>query len=354
MKRSVRYLAALLALALVAAACGEDGGQGNGDEVHVGLVFDIGGRGDQSFNDAAAAGLDRAESELGVTSSEASPNDDGSNRRELLQLAAEESDIVIAVGFLFEGDTAAVAAENPDVNFAVVDTPMINGETEEPYGDNTAGLVFAEHEGSFLVGAAAALKSQTGTIGFIGGVAGMGGLIEKFEAGFVAGARAVDPDIEIVRQYITTAPDFDGFTAPDRARDIALSMYQDNGADIIYHAAGLSGSGLFEAAKEHSEATGSKVWAIGVDSDQYNTAGEEVRDYILTSMLKRVDVAVFEIIKAHIDGNFASGPQTYDLSVDGVGYATSGGFIDDITDQLDDFKEQIVNGDIEVPTEPAP
>lgn len=355
MKKSVRYLAALLALALVAAACGDEGGNGDGDSIHVGLVFDIGGRGDQSFNDAAAAGMDRAETELGVTSSEASPNDDGSNRAELLQLAADQSDIVVAVGFLFEADAAAVAAENEEVNFAVVDTAMLNFEVDPPapYGDNTAGLVFAEHEGSFLVGAAAALKSETDVIGFIGGVSGMGGLIEKFEAGFIAGARAVNPDIEIVRQYITAAPDFDGFVAPDRARDIALSMYQDNGADIIYHAAGLSGSGLFDAAKEHSEATDSKVWAIGVDSDQYNTAGDEVKDYILTSMLKRVDVAVFEIIKAHIDGNFAAGPQTYDLSVDGVGYATSGGFIDDITDQLDDFKQQIVDGDIEVPTTPA-
>lgn len=355
MKKSVRYLAGLLALAMVVAACGDEGeGPGGDDAPHVGLVFDIGGRGDQSFNDAAAAGLDRAVAELGVTKSEASPNDDGSNRAELLQLAADESDIVIAVGFLFEGDAAAVAAENPEVNFAVVDTPMINGETNEPYSDNTAGLVFAEHEGSFLVGAAAALKSETGVIGFIGGVSGMGGLIEKFEAGFVAGARAVNPDIEIVRQYITAAPDFDGFVAPDRGREIALSMYEDNGADIIYHAAGLSGSGLFDAAKEFSEASGSKVWAIGVDSDQYNTAGDEVKDYILTSMLKRVDVAVFEIIKAHIEGNFASGPQEYDLSVDGVGYATSGGFIDDITDTLDDYKAKIVSGEIEVPTTPAP
>lgn len=347
MKRSVRFLAALLVLSLVAAACGDDGGNGDGEETHVGLVFDIGGRGDLSFNDAAAAGLDRAKTELGVTSSEASPNADGSNRAELLQLAANTSDIVIAVGFLFEGDTATVAAENEEVNFAVVDAAMAD------YGDNVAGLVFAEHEGSFLVGAAAALKSETGVVGFIGGVSGMGGLIEKFEAGFEAGARAVNPDIEIVRQYITAAPDFDGFIAPDRARDIALGMYQDSGADIIYHAAGLSGAGLFEAAKEHSEATNSKVWAIGVDSDQYNTADEEVRDYILTSMLKRVDVAVFEIVKAHIDGTYAAGPQTYDLSVDGVGYATSGGFVDDIKAQLDDFKQQIVDGEIEVPTTPA-
>ena len=117
-------------------------------------------------------------------------------------------------------------------------------------------------------------------------------------------------------------------------------------------AAGGSGAGLFEAAKEQSEATGSKVWGIGVDSDQYNIVDPEVQEYVLTSMLKRVDVAVFEIVKAHIDGTFEAGNTVYDLSVDGVGYSTSGGFVDDIADQLDDFKQQIVDGDIVVPTEP--
>ncbi|HJR88084.1 MAG TPA: BMP family ABC transporter substrate-binding protein [Acidimicrobiia bacterium] len=321
----------------------------------VGLVFDIGGRGDQSFNDSAAAGLERAAEELGITFTEASPNDDGSNRAELLQLAADASDIVIAVGFLFEGDAAATAAENPDTNFAVVDTPMLDfTENPEgvPYGDNTAGLVFSEEQGSFLVGAAAALKSTTGTVGFIGGVSGVGGLIEKFEAGYMAGAMAVNPDIEILSEYITAAPDFDGFNAPDQAREIALAMY-DGGADIIYHAAGGSGAGLFEAASVASDTSGSKVWAIGVDSDQYNTADPGVQEFILTSMLKRVDVAVFEAIRSQCEGTFASGPTAYDLSVDGVGYATSGGFVDDIADQLEDFKAQIVSGDIVVPTDPA-
>ena len=163
----------------------------------------------------------------------------------------------------------------------------------EPVCSNCAGLTFAEEQGSFLVGVAAALNSETGTVGFIGGVGGFG-LIEKFQAGFEAGAKAVNPDITIIPQYITMAPDFDGFFAADRAKEIALAMY-DQGADVIYHAAGGSGAGLFEAAKERSESSGSKVWAIGVDSDQYNTSSEEVREYILTSMLKRVDVAVFEI-----------------------------------------------------------
>ena len=322
-------------------------------DISVGLVFDIGGRGDQSFNDSAAAGIERAATELGITFTEASPEPDGSNRGELLQLAASEHDVVIGVGFLFEGDAAAVGAENPDTIFGVVDSAMINwgADPPAPFGDNIAGLVFAEHEGSFLVGAAAALKSETGTIGFIGGVAGVGGLIERFEAGYNAGARAVNADIEIISDYITEAPDYDGFNAPDRAKEIALAMYE-SGADIVYHAAGGSGAGLFQAALEQSEATGSKVWAIGVDSDQYHTADAGVRDYILTSMLKRVDVSIFEMIKSAVEGNVQAGPTTYDLSVDGVGYSTSGGFVDDIVDQLEDFKAQVVSGAMTVPTEP--
>ena len=324
-----------------------------GPPLTVGLVFDIGGRGDQSFNDSAAAGIERARDELGIEFTEASPNPDGSNRAELLQLAADAHDVVIAVGFLFEGDAAAVGTENPDTVFGVVDTAMLDfsGDTPTPYGDNIAGLVFAEEQGSFLVGAAAALKSDAGTVGFIGGVANVGGLIEKFQAGFEAGARAVNPDIEIISDYITEAPDFDGFFAPDRAKEIALAMYEE-GADIIYHAAGGSGAGLFQAAKEQSDATGSKVWAIGVDSDQYFTADAGVRDYILTSMLKRVDVSIYEVIKAAIEGVVTPGPTVYDLSVDGVGYSTSGGFIDDIADQLEEYKSQINSGAITVPTEP--
>lgn len=353
-RRSLLPLALLAAAALMVAAC-DTGGGGEGEGLQVGLVYDIGGRGDQSFNDSAAAGLDRATEDLGIEASEASPNPDGSNRAELLQLAAEASDLVIAVGFLYEGDTSIVGRENPEVSFAVVDSAMLDfvQNPPVPYADNIAGLVFSEEQGSFLVGAAAALKSTTGVIGFIGGVSGVGGLIEKFEAGFIAGATTVNPAIEVVSQYITAAPDFAGFNAPDRARDIALAMYQDSGADIVYHAAGGSGAGLFEAASEHSDATGTKVWAIGVDSDQYNTADEGVREYILTSMLKRVDVSVYEIINAKIDGTFAAGPTRYDLSVDGVGYSTTGGFIDDIVPQLEDFKAQIISGDIVVPTEPA-
>ncbi|MEX1044479.1 MAG: BMP family ABC transporter substrate-binding protein, partial [Acidimicrobiia bacterium] len=274
--------------------------------------------------------------------SEASANDDGSNREELLNLQAEGSELVFGIGFLFATPMTNAATANPDVNFAIVD----DGSVALP---NVAGLVFAEEEGSFLVGAAAALKSTTGTIGFIGGVSI--DLIKKFEAGFIAGAKAVNPDIQIISQYVTEPPNFDGFNDPASGRVIAQSMFE-GGADVVYHAAGGTGAGLFQAAKEYSEANGTKVWAIGVDSDQYLTAGEDVRDYILTSMLKRVDVAVFNTIEAQVNGEFVAGTNVFDLSVDGVGYSTSGGFVDDITDQLEDYKQQIIDGDIVVPTTP--
>ena len=313
--------------------------RGGGEDVSAALVFDIGGRGDQSFNDSAAAGLDRAAELLGVNTSEASPNPDGSNRAELLQLSADGSNLVIGVGFLFGESITAVAANNPDTFFGIIDSA--------PDGtDNLAGLVFAEHEGSFLVGAAAALKSTTGRVGFIGGVDIP--LIRRFHAGFEAGARAVNPDIEIDATYVTEPPDFDGWSQPAEAKIISQSMYEE-GADIIYHAAGGSGAGLFEAAKEFSEAGNSKVWAIGVDSDQYFTSAEEVRPYILSSMLKRVDVAVYDTIEAVVNGDFTGGVVVFDLSVDGVGYSISGGFIDDIIPQLEDYKQQIIRGDIVVP-----
>jgi basic membrane protein A len=312
------------------------------EDFEVGLIFGIGGRGDQSFNDSAAAGLDRAVADFGIMFSEATANEDGSNREELLNLQADESNLVVAVGFLFADPLANAAEANPGVDFVIVDDATVDLP-------NVAGAVFAEEQGSFLVGAAAALKTETDTVGFIGGVKTE--LIQRFEAGFVAGARAVNPDIEVERRYISEPPDFDGFSDPAAAKVIAQSMFE-RGADIVYHAAGGSGVGLFQAAKEFSEAGNPKVWAIGVDSDQYLAAGLDVRDYILTSMVKRVDVAVYDIVEAAGRGDFAAGVRVFDLSVDGVGYATSGGFINDIVDQLEDYKNQIVSGAIVVPQTP--
>jgi basic membrane protein A len=323
----------------------------DGSGLTVGLTYDLLGRGDQSFNDSAAAGADKAIADFGVTINEVTPTD-ASARGTDLQRQAENAGLVIGVGFSFAQDAATIAAENPDVKFAIVDDSMLNFEANPPtpIAENAAGLVFSEEQGSYLVGVAAALKTTTNKIGFIGGVSGIG-LIEKFEAGFTAGARSVNPDIEVVAEYITEFPDFAGFESPDRAAEIASAMYSE-GADIIYAAAGLSGSGMFQAAADTTAATGTKVWGIGVDSDQYNTVDPAVQEYVLTSMIKRVDVAVYDVIMSVIDGTFVGGERRYDLSVDGVGYATSGGFIDDIVPQLEEAKAAIIAGEVEVPTTP--
>jgi basic membrane protein A and related proteins len=340
--KGFRLLLALVAVfGLIAAACGDDddngAGDGDGEGIRVGMVYDIGGRGDQSFNDAAFLGLSRAADELGVEVNDLEPAAGGENRAELLRTLAEEGyDLIIGVGFAFEDAIVDVAGDFPETTFAIVDAA--------PEAANIKGLVFAEEQGSFLVGAAAALTSETGIVGFIGGVEIP--LIAKFEAGFIAGAQAVNPDIEILSQYISQPPDFAGFNDPARGGEIAASMYQQ-GADVVYHAAGGSGGGLFEAAFNAGD-----VWAIGVDSDQYLTVGEPQNARILTSMLKRVDVAVFGAIEAFVNGDTAGGVEVFDLSVDGVGYSTSGGFIDGITDQLDELKQQIVDGEITVPTAP--
>jgi basic membrane protein A and related proteins len=349
-RRWLRILAALLGLALVAAACGDDddttetgNGDGDGSDLRVGLVYDIGGRGDQSFNDAAFRGLEQAQDELGVEIQDLEPAGGGEDREELLRTLAEDGyDMVIGVGFAFADGIAAVAADFPDTTFAIVDDASVEA-------DNVSSLVFAEEEGSFLVGAAAALTSESGNLGFIGGVEI--DLIKKFEAGFIAGAEAVNPEVEIQSRYISQPPDFAGFNDPARAGELARGQISA-GADVIYHAAGGSGGGLFNAAKEAVDG-GATVWAIGVDSDQYVTAEEEVRDVILTSMLKRVDVAVFGAIEAFVNGELEAGVQTFDLSNDGVGYSTSGDFLsDEVISELEDLRQQIANGEIEVPTTP--
>jgi basic membrane protein A len=305
----------------------------------IGMAYDVTGRGDKSFNDAAAAALEQAQDDFGITFSESTPTGEGDRSARLQGLVDEGNGLVQGNGFLFFDSMTEVATNNPDVSFTIVDETV-----DLP---NVASLTFAEEQGSFLVGAAAALKSQTGTIGFIGGVEN--DLIKKFEAGYVAGATEVNPDIEVLVNYITQPPDFTGFNDPARGKEIAASQYEA-GADVIYSAAGGSGLGAFEAAAE-AGAPG-EVWAIGVDSDQYNLVEADLQPYILTSMLKKVDVATYDTIKVFCEGNFQAGKQVFDLSVDGVDYSTTGGFVDDIADQLDEYKDQIISGEIEVPTTP--
>ncbi|MGI8615098.1 MAG: BMP family lipoprotein [Nocardioidaceae bacterium] len=312
--------------------------QPSADKV-VGMAYDVGGRGDQSFNDSAAAGMDKAACEFGFTTkeSEAQDGEPESAREERLRTFADAGiDPIIAVGFAYAPAVAKVAKEYPNLHFALIDST-------DATGPNIANLVFAEQEGSFLVGVAAALKSQTHHVGFIGGVDTP--LLNKFEAGYVAGAKAADPSIKIDVQYLSQPPDFSGFGDPAKGKTTAQGMY-DGGADIVYAAAGGSGAGVFEAA----QAAGTK--AIGVDADQYLTADPSVKDVILTSMVKHVDVAVYDYLKQVNDGTFPTGTRTYDLKDGGVAYATSGGFVDDIKSKLDAYKQQITDGKITVPTKP--
>jgi len=313
----------------------------------VGVAYDIGGRGDQSFNDAAAAGLERAISELGLVKENtrelsAAPNEsEDAAATRLRQLVSDGFNPVIAVGFNYATATQTVAAESPQVNFAIVDDNTVDLPNVTP-------LVFAEEQGSFLVGAAAALKTTACKIGFVGGVETP--LIQKFEAGYEAGAKAVAPDIQIDAKYLTPAGDFTGFNDPAKATEVTRGQL-DGGADVIYHASGASGKGVFEAVSAANNAQAPK-WAIGVDSDQAKTATPPTNEIILTSMLKRVDVAVYDYINASAAGDLSTLPQVFDLKVDGVGYATTGGHVDDIAPQLDGYKAAIINGQIAVPSTP--
>jgi len=340
-------------LALSACASDENGGSsgsgnsgGNGGEssdLKVGLAYDTAGRGDKSFNDSAFAGVQAAIKDNGGDFRELTPNSDASNRAELLtQLADDGYNPVIAVGFAYSDVIADVANQYPDTSFAIVDP---SPPASELGADNLTGLLFAENEGSFLAGVAAALKTETDHIGFVGGVETP--LIQKFEAGYVAGAKAVNDGITVDVQYISPAGDFSGFNDPAKGQIVAQGMY-DGGADIVYHAAGGSGLGVFQAAA----ASGKK--AIGVDSDQAQTVDDPALSaVIMTSMLKRVDNAVQAFIDDFVNGDVKGGEDVVnDLESEGVGLATTGGQIDDIQDQINDYRDKIISGEIEVPTTP--
>ncbi|MFD9887935.1 BMP family protein [Amycolatopsis sp. NPDC058986] len=313
----------------------------DGSKLKVGLAFDVGGRGDASFNDAAAAGTDKAKSELGVTqvseSTAGASEDEAAKQQRLEQMAAQGLNPIVAVGFAYAKSVAAVAPKHPDTKFAIVDDDSINLPNVTP-------LVFAEEQGSFLAGVAAAYKSKNCHVGFVGGVNTP--LIQKFEAGFLQGANQVSNKIKIEHEYLTPAGDFSGFQDPAKG-NVKAAAEISNGADVIYHAAGASGKGVFEAAKAK------QVSAIGVDSDQYNQKTvADSRDVIITSMLKHVDVAVFDYLRAVAKNDLSSLPKRFDLKVDGVGYSTSGGKVDDIKDVLDGYQAQIVAGQIKVSDKP--
>ncbi len=302
----------------------------------VGLVFDVGGRGDKSFNDSAYEGLARAERELGVTVSYLEPAGSEDREAALRLFAAQHQDLVIAVGFIFTSDIDAVARAYPDVRFACVD--YAGAEASMP--PNVLALAFREEEGSFLVGAAAGLLSRTHHVGFVGGMTIP--LIRKFEAGYGAGVLASCPACVVHSAYAGSTPD--AFKDPARGRSLAAFQVAE-GADVLFHASGATGHGVFEGAKEAG------ALAIGVDSDQH----DDMPGTVVTSMVKRVDVAVFEAIRSVTARTFHPGMRVFGLADDGIDYVHEGphavGLPDGVKTKVAELRAEVVAGRIHVPSE---
>lgn len=304
-----------------------------GRTARVGLVFDVGGRGDKSFNDAAYLGVASAEKELGVEASYLEPASTEDREAALRLFAARGFDLVIGVGFIFSSDVDAVARAYPNVHFACVDY------APSPAGipPNVAALAFREEEGSFLVGAVAGLLSKTKHVSFVGGMTGP--LIRKFEVGYEEGVKAACPACVVHSGYAGATPD--AFRDPAKGKALANAQIAA-GSDVVYHAAGATGHGVFEAAKD------AHVLAIGVDADQY----EEMPGTVVTSMVKRADVAVFEIVKEAAEKRFAPGMRVFGLREDGVDYVHEGphaaGIPDDVKRKVEALREAVVRGDVKV------
>jgi basic membrane protein A and related proteins len=304
--------------------------------LRVGLVFDIGGKNDKSFNEAAWRGLQRARDELGVQVEFIEPTEGADRESALRTLAAKKLDLVIGVGFIFGPDLERLAAQFPDVRFAGIDYSPSPGIAPLP---NLAGLSFREHEGSFLVGAIAALTSRTKIVGFVGGMKIP--LIRKFEAGYIAGVAYVCPSCRVLSAYAGTDPK--AFTDPGKGSELAAAQYEQ-GADVIFHAAGKTGDGVFAAARQRG------ARAIGVDSDQFSAAP----CCVMTSMIKRVDVAVIEAVKDVAAGRFRGGPHELGLAQDGVGFISDDNnrrlLPLDVVQRVRGIAAEIVAGKIAVPS----
>lgn len=366
-RRGMKIGALAVGAALALAACSSSGNGGNGttaavppggsgsnsapsgSNVKVGMAYDIGGRGDKSFNDLAAAGLDKAKTDFGIQTKEleASPGESEQAKESRLTLLAQGGyNPIVAVGFAYATAVSKVVPNFPDVHFAIIDDAGNCSSTADGglgIQPNVTCLLFSENESSFLVGVAAGLATKANNVGFIGGVNVP--LIQKFQAGFDAGVKAVNPNCQIQVKYLTQPPDFTGFNDPAKGKTAALGMY-NAGADVVYHAAGGSGAGLFQAAAQV------KHWAIGVDSDQYLSAPADEKQWILTSALKGVDTATYTFIKDDINGQFKAGSERFGLAQNGVGYATSNPAIDQYKAKIESYKQKIINGTITVPTTP--
>jgi basic membrane protein A len=319
-----------LALALAGSACQTHGRSAEDkDKIHVGIVFDAGGKDDRSFNAAAWQGVQRARRELPVVVRDAEPGDPNSVEPALRAFAERGYDIIIGVGFSQTPIIEQVAKDYPKLDFAIVD-----GVSDLP---NVASLIFKEHEGSYLVGMIAARVSKTGVLGFVGGMDIP--LIHKFATGYEEGARAVNPNVRVIENYVGVTDA--AWNNPGKGKELAVAQI-GKGADVLFAAAGNSGLGAFDAAEQYDK------YVIGVDSNQnWVKPG-----HVLTSMVKRVDSSVFQIVRDRVNGKFKGGIHVYGLDNEGIGYA-----LDQYNEKLippaviqevEAAKQKIIRGEIKV------
>ncbi|MBA2616246.1 MAG: BMP family ABC transporter substrate-binding protein [Actinobacteria bacterium] len=334
-------LLASLALALGLAACGGDDGDGGGggtaaedtttggdeggEKMKVGLVTDIGGLNDRGFNQLAFQGLKQAESDLGVEIRVLESKSDADYIPNLQTLAEDGFDLIISVGFLMTEATAEAAKAFPDTKFAIVDSAF------DPPLDNAQGLLFKEQEAGYLVGYMAGLVTETGTVSSVGGQKIPP--VDRFIAGFQKGAKDANPDVKTLNGYSQD------FVAQDKCKEVALDQIS-KGSDVVFQVAGGCGLGALDAAKSKS------VWGIGVDADQ-----AFLGSHVLSSALKRVDVAVFKAIEGAVNDAFeAGGVTSFGLAEDGVGLGkTSPDANADAVSETEAQIEKIKAGDVEIP-----
>jgi len=319
-------LLALVPLIFVGQACNRVSyGADDKSKIHVGIVFDIGGKDDRSFNAAAWAGVKCAEAGMlpdGKTSCgkpamdivlrDVEPGNPVSIEPAMRAFAERGYDLVIGVGFAQSPIMQNVARDYPNIHFAIIDGVIFEDDGKTPKA-NVASLVFKEHEGSYLVGLIAGMTSKTGTLGFIGGMDI--GLIHRFEGGFEQGAKAANPKIQVIQNYVGVTDA--AWNNPGKGKEIALAQIS-KGADVIFTAAGNSGLGAFDAVEQAGKDASGRAthFVIGVDSNQNMVKP----GFVLTSMVKHVDNAVYDIVKDVVNHRFQGGFHVFGLDSDGVGY----------------------------------
>jgi len=337
MKYKLFALCLLCVLPLFLTGCGaQSTAASEAGKIRVGIVFDIGGKDDRSFNAAAWQGVERAAKDLPIVLRDIEPGTPNAIEPAMRAFAERGYDLIIGVGFAQAPIMEQVAKDYPNIHFAIID-----GVSELP---NVASLVFKEHEGSYLVGMLAAKTTKTGTIGFLGGMDI--GLIHRFEKGYEEGAQAVNPNIRVIQNYVGVT---DGaWNNPGKGKELSLAQIQ-KGADVIFTAAGNSGLGAFDAVEQQGKQNDRAThFVIGVDSNQNMVKP----GFVLTSMVKRVDNAVYNIVQEVVNGRFSPGLHVFGLDKDGVGYAMDDFNKDlitpDMIEQAEAAKKKIISGEIKV------